>query len=181
MDDLTTEERIMDTLSDAQLDDEIHRAASSLQTTHVAAQKIVKKHVAAIVPLGLLPLPLVDIAALSAAQLHLIRSLSHVYQRDFDEQKSKAIVTSLISGSLPMLTMLGLSSVSKAMPVIGTVGGAVSVTVLASAITYATGQVFIHHFDLGGTLDDFDSKQWQGFFKQQFEEKKLQLKNKLKS
>ncbi len=165
--------------SEAQLDAEIHQLASTLQENHSQAQKIVKTHMAATISLGLLPLPLVDIAALTAAQLNLIRSLSKIYNRDFNEKKSKAMVTSLIAGSLPMLTMLGLSSFTKILPGIGTVAGGVSMSVLSSAITYATGQVFIHHFDLGGTLDDFDSKQWQGFFKQQFEEGKLQIKAKL--
>ena len=169
----------MDNLSDVQLDAEIHRVASALQEKHTRAQKIVKKHMAATIPLGLLPLPLVDIAALTATQLNLIRSLSKVYTFDFDEQKSKAVVTSLVGGSLPVLMMLGLSSFAKILPGMGTIGGGVSMAVLSGAITYATGQVFIHHFDRGGTLEDLDSKQWQGFFKQKFEVGKLQLKMQL--
>lgn len=52
-------------------------------------------------------------------------------------------------------------------------------TALAGAVTYATGQVFIRHFEAGGTFQNFESKHWQAFFKQQLEEGKTFVKHKL--
>ncbi|MBJ6609848.1 MAG: DUF697 domain-containing protein [Candidatus Thiothrix moscowensis] len=182
------EQQIMTAAEQSQLIDEltmklqeveIKLAAASLQGKHITAQNRVKTHMVAGMALGILPAPVFDIAALSGVQLNLLRSLCRHYGVSFDEQLSKGILNSLISGSLPVLTVLGLSSVAKLIPGIGTVGGGISMTVLAGATIYATGQVFIRHFEAGGSLQDFDGKHWQAFFKQQFEEGKASVRNKL--
>lgn len=158
---------------------EIKLAAASLQGKHVSAQNVIKTHMVAGMALGLLPAPLFDIAALSGVQLNLLRTLCKHYQVAFDEQRGRGMVSALASGSLPVLTVLGLSSFAKLIPGIGTIGGGISMTVLAGATIYATGQVFIRHFEAGGTLQNFDSKHWQMFFKQQLEEGKTFAKGKL--
>ncbi len=158
---------------------EIKLAASSINSQHVAAQNIAKTHMIAGMSLGLLPAPLFDIAALTGTQLNLLRSLSQHYGISFDEQTSKAVVTSLLSGSIPVLTVLGLSSIVKIIPGIGTIGGGISMTVLAGAVIYATGQVFIRHFEAGGTLENFDGKHWQAFFKEQLAEGKAFVRSKV--
>lgn len=171
--------QLIDELTTKLLEVEIKLAAASLQGKHIAAQNVVKTHVIAGMALGLLPAPLFDIAALSAVQLNLLRSLCRHYAVAFDEQMGKGIVSSLASGSLPVLTVLGLSSFAKLIPGFGTIGGGISMTVLAGSTIYATGQVFIRHFESGGTLQNFDSKHWQAFFKQQLEEGKALVKGKL--
>ena len=100
------------------------------------------------------------------------------YNVDFDEQLGKMLVTSLVSGSVPVLTVVGLSSFVKIIPGIGTVGGGISMTVMSGAVIYATGQVFIQHFEAGGSFDDFDTKQWKSYFKEQLEEGKKAVKKK---
>jgi uncharacterized protein (DUF697 family) len=171
--------QLIDDLTTKLLEVEIKLAAISLQSKHIAAQNIVKTHMVAGMALGLLPSPLFDIAALSGVQLNLLRNLCQQYAVEFDEQVSKGLLTSLASGALPVLAVLGLSSFAKLIPGIGTVGGGISMTVLAGATIYATGQVFIRHFETGGTLQDFDAKHWQMLFKQQFEEGKAFVKNRI--
>lgn len=158
---------------------EIKLAATSIQNQHVAAQNIAKTHMIAGMSLALLPAPLFDIAALSGTQLNLLRSLSQHYKVNFDEQTGRAVLTSLISGSLPVLTVIGLSSVVKLIPGIGTMGGGLSMTGLSGAVIYATGQVFIRHFESGGTFQNFDGKHWQTFFKQQLNEGRAFVRSKL--
>jgi uncharacterized protein (DUF697 family) len=175
----TEHAQLIDELTTKLQEVEIKLAAASLQGKHVSAQNTVKTHMVSGMALGLLPAPLFDIMALSGVQLNLLRSLCKHYAVDFDEQLGKGMVSALVSGSLPVLTVLGLSSFAKLIPGIGTVGGALSMTVLAGATLYATGQVFIRHFEAGGTLLDFDSKHWQAFFKQQLEEGKTFVRNKL--
>lgn len=157
---------------------EIKLASVSHQNSHVVAQNIVKTHLIAGMALGLLPIPLFDIASLTGTQLSLLRSLSQHYGVDFDEKKGKVILTSLVSGSLPVLTVLSLSSLSKAIPGFGTLGGGISMTVLVGAVVYATGQVFIRHFEAGGTFEDFKSKHWQAYFKKQVEEGRILMNKK---
>lgn len=158
---------------------EIKLAATSLQNKHMVAQGVVKTHIIAGMALGLLPAPLFDIAALTGTQMNLLRTLSRHYGIGFEEKAGKAALTSLIGGALPVMTVVGLSSFAKLIPGIGTIGGGISMTVLSGATIYATGQVFIRHFEAGGTFRDFDAKHWRTFFREQLEEGKIQIRSKL--
>jgi len=133
-------------------------------------QCIVKNHVLSGSAIGLIPIPFVDTFALSANQLKMLLRLSEHYQLDFNERRAKIILIALVSGSLPTFTVLGLSSVLKLIPGIGTLGGNASLSILGGAITYATGQSFVKHFEAGGTLDDFHANHYVNFFKQKLKE-----------
>lgn len=172
--------QLIDELTSKLLDVDIKLTAASMQNRHITAKNIVKTHMMAGMSLGLVPAPLFDVAALTGVQMNMLRTLSKYYEIDFDEQKSKALLTSLLSGSVPVLTVISLSSFAKLIPGIGTLAGGVSMTVLSGAVIYATGQVLIKHFDLGGTLEDFDGKYWHAYFKQELEEGKLFVKSQLK-
>ena len=151
----------------------------SIKNEHALAQDIVKTHMLAATSVGFLPLPLLDIAALTGTQLSLLHRLCNHYGVEFNEKKSKTLLTSLIGGSLPIVVTMGLSSFAKVIPGIGTVSGGIGTAALAVAVVYATGQVFIRHFEVGGTLEDFNSQHWQSFFKQQLEEGKTFVRKKL--
>lgn len=158
------------------MDVELKLASSTLESNRLIAENIIKTHMFAGSALALLPMPLFDLAALTGTQVSLLRSLSTQYGVDFDEQRGKVLLTSLISGSIPLLAVIGLSSFAKLIPGIGTIGGGISMTVLSSSLIYASGQVFVRHFEQGGTLADFQSKHWKSYFTQQFEEKKAAMK-----
>ena len=158
------------------MDAELRLASSTIESKRLTAMNIIKTHMTAGATLALLPVPLFDLAALTGTQVSLLRSLSQHYGVDFDEQKGKVLLGSLISGSLPLLAVMGLSSFSKLIPGIGTIGGGISMTILTSSLIYATGQVLIRHFEEGGTLADFQGKYWKSFFTEQFEEKKQEMK-----
>lgn len=157
LDELTTQ------LSHAQ----VELAVTSITLKYNEAINIVKNHVMAGSSMGLVPFALFDIVALSANQHLMVKHLCRHYDVEFDVQRSKLLVISLMTGSLPALTVIGLSSLSKFIPVIGTLGGSASVAISGGAVTYATGQTFIRHFSLGGNLDNFIVNQYSGFFKKQ--------------
>ena len=142
------------------------------------ANSIVKNHVWTSSAVGLIPLPVIDIFALSSTQLNMLHRLSQHYQLDFDEKKAKSAVVALISGSLPTLTLLGLSSVIKVIPGMGTLGGNAGLSLAGGAVTYATGQSFIKHFNDGGTIHDFQAKNFSQFFKQELKKGKRFVANK---
>ena len=174
---LTKERAVLnDHLVTKLMDVELQLASSTVESQRLTSQNIIKTHMVAGSALSLLPVPLFDLAALTGTQVSLLRSLSQHYGVDFDEQKGKVLLTSLISGSIPLLAVMGLSSFAKLIPGIGTIGGGISMTVLSCSLIYATGQVFVRHFEEGGTLADFQSKHWKSFFTQQFEEKKTEMK-----
>ena len=174
-----TEERsvLNDHLVTKLMDVELQLASSTLESKHATAQNIIKTHMVAGAAMALLPVPLFDLASLSGTQVSLLRSLSKHYDvMDFDEQKGKVLLSSLVSGSIPLLTVMGLSSFAKLIPGIGSIGGGISMTVLTGSLIYATGQVLVRHFEEGGTLTDFESKYWKNYFMEKFEEKKAQMK-----
>lgn len=144
-------------------------AATVSEARHIAANGIVKNHIIASITLGLVPVPLFDLAALTATQMSLLRSLAAHYEVEFDDSDTKPLLTALVSGSLPVLGVLGLSSFVKVIPGVGSLVGSASVGVLAGAVTYAVGQVFVMHFEAGGTLEDFDPMQARAFFKRELE------------
>lgn len=140
------------------------------------ANNIVKNHVIASITLGLIPIPLFDLTALTTTQISMLHSLSAQYQKPLQDNNMKAIVTALIGGSLPVASIMGLSSFTKLIPGIGSLVGSASLGVVAGAVTYAIGHTFIEHFEAGGTVDDFKPQQAKVFFEQKFHEGKAFVK-----
>jgi uncharacterized protein (DUF697 family) len=90
---------------------------------------------------------------------------------------SKSLITSLVGGSLPVIGVLGLSSVAKLIPGIGTLVGSASLSITAGAVTYAIGQVFIMHFEAGGSFENFEVKQAKSYFEREFKAGKAFVKD----
>ena len=135
-----------------------------------AADSLIKNYVITSTALGLIPLPLVDLAGFMALQIKLVHGLTKHYGVPFKENLVKSLVTSLISGAGSIIGVMGISSISKLVPGLGTLGGGASVAITAGAVTYAVGQVFVRHFESGGTLLDFDPKKMRDVFKRKLKE-----------
>lgn len=129
------------------------------------AQEIVKTHLLLAVGGGLIPLPFVDFAAVTGVQVNMVRSLSKLYGKDFNEQIGKSLVTALVGTSLARMA----ASAVKTIPLLGSILGTATQAVLSGASTYAVGQVFIHHFDKGGSLSDFSPEDLKEKYKAEFE------------
>lgn len=135
------------------------------------AEKIIRDNVAWSCAGGLIPVPLFDIAAITAAQLKLVRELSQLYGVPFEDHLGKNVVASLVGSIGSAAIGRGIfCSILKAVPVIGTLGGLISVPIVAGAATYALGRVFVKHFESGGTLLDFKPEPVREFFEAKFRE-----------
>ena len=144
---------------------ELEAVAAEVQ--EITASSIVKNHLITSMGLGLVPIPLFDVSALTTVQMNMLRSLSAHYGVPVRDQDLKSMLLSLAGGAMPVLAIVGLSSFAKVIPGIGTLAGSASLSVLAGAVTYAVGQTFILHFEAGGTLENFDPKQAQAFFRRE--------------
>ncbi len=133
------------------------------------ANTIIRNHVAWSMGMGLIPVLMADIFAVSALQLDMIKQLCKVYGVDYKETEGKAIVTSLTSSTI---ARLGAASVVKLIPGIGTILGGITVSSFAGASTYALGEVFKKHFSEGGTILDFDPKRLKKYYNSKFEKGK---------
>lgn len=136
------------------------------QQQYDQAQRMVRQHLLAGTAMSAIPLPMLDVAALMSTQLHLLDKLSQHYAIPFDKKLARLKLLALLGSMLPATTLMGLSSLSKLIPGIGTIAGGVSVSALSGAMIYATGSVFIRHFAAGGTLESFDSKKQRLSFRQ---------------
>jgi uncharacterized protein (DUF697 family) len=118
---------------------------------------------------GLIPIPLLDVATIMGIQIKMISDISELYEVPFSEHRVKNILYPLVSsvGIAPLGAGL-VSSLVKVIPVVGTAAGLVSLPLMASALTYATGKVFIAHFESGGTLLDFDPAQMREHYAKEF-------------
>jgi uncharacterized protein (DUF697 family) len=118
---------------------------------------------------GLVPLPLVDVAAVGGIQLQMLRRLSHVYDVPFSQNKGKSIIASLAGSAIPASSGMGVASALKMWPGIGTAVSALTMPALSAAATYAIGKAFIEHFKSGGTFLDFNPPDYHEFIKSQRE------------
>lgn len=146
-------------------------AATPLTEKAAIADGLIRQYVAWSCAGGLLPVPLLDIAAITAAQLELVRKLSALYGVPFKDHLGRSVVASLVGGVGSAAAGRGIfCSVLKAVPVVGTLGGLISVPIVAGSATYALGKVFVEHFEQGGTLLDFDPKPMRAYFEGKLQE-----------
>lgn len=130
-----------------------------------SANETVKNHVLWAMGAGLVPFPVLDIAAVTAVQLSMIEKLCKTYEVEYSESAGKSFLSALAGGTV---ARMGASFI-KTLPLVGTVLGGVSMAVLSGATTYAVGQVFISHFEAQGTLDNFNINAWKKVYEEQLE------------
>lgn len=109
---------------------------------------------------GLVPVPMLDFAAVAAVQLRMLEKLSELYGVTFRENLGKELIATLVATAMPYNvaagTAIGLSSFIRFVPVVGQIFGLAILPAFAGASTFALGRVFIKHFESGGTFLDFD-------------------------
>jgi len=122
---------------------------------------------------GLIPIPFIDIAAVGGVQLQMLRRLSEIYGIEFSENMGKSVIASLAGSVIPASTAattgIGVSSVLKTVPGIGTAIATCSMAAYSAGGTWIIGKVFIQHFASGGTLLDFNPPDYREFIKAQKE------------
>ncbi|MDZ5456889.1 YcjF family protein [Azohydromonas lata] len=134
------------------------------------ADNTVKNHVIAATGVSLVPVPLLDLAAIMGIQVDLMHELCKLYDVPFKEKLVRSLLTSLAGAAGTVVAMATLTSLAKTVPMLGSVAGAAGLSATAAAVTYATGRVFIQHFEGGGSLSDFDPVQFKELFKAKIKE-----------
>ncbi len=139
------------------------------------ADKIVRKYTIGALAVGLVPVPFLDMAALSGIQIKMLHSLANVYEIEFSEELGKSLTGSLLGGGISLSISLNLANFIKIIPFLGLATGMVSMSVFGGASTYAVGKVFIQHFESGGTFLTFDPQQVRNHYAKQFEKGKQEI------
>lgn len=125
---------------------------------------------------GFVPLPLFNVATVTAGNLLLAKKLSELYGVEFKEGAAKKIIAATLSAGAGTLATPLVESVVGLVPVIGWPLVIGTKPVLNGMTTYALGRMFITHFERGGSFigsnmdvmkDDFksafkNSREWLG-------------------
>jgi len=160
-------EDLLLTTADAATADSVNAAA-----TKSRARKLVERFSLYSGVAGLLPVPVVDVAAVGGVQLQMLRRISQLYDVPFSKNRGKAIMASLAGTMIPASTGLGVARMAKSVPVAGTAIGAMTAPALSVGATYVIGMAFVEHFARGGTLLDFDPPDHREFIKAPAEQRK---------
>jgi uncharacterized protein (DUF697 family) len=118
---------------------------------------------------GLIPFPIIDLATIIGVQMKMVSEISDVYGVGFSENTAKNTISAALSGVTASTFAQGtLGSSIKSIPLIGTLVGTITMPFFASASAYALGNVFINHFEEGGSFLDLDPAKFAENFKKMF-------------
>ena len=112
-----------------------------------AARKIVERHRTYAAVGGLFPLPVVNIAGVTAINMRMVKQLSDLYGVPFERDRTRSMIIGLMGGAVP--TGLGAATASTLVFVVpgsALFGLAVS-AISAGALTRGIGLVFVEHFE----------------------------------
>src|SRR5262245_28182658 len=119
-----------------------------MEERDLAAEKMVDRHMWYAAGVGLVPIPLVDIAAVTGIQVLMIKAMSENYGVEFKEDRVRMILGALVGGATTGL--LGGSYVAasmlRAVPLVGQTLVGLRLSIYGAAVTYAVGKVFAQHY-----------------------------------
>jgi uncharacterized protein (DUF697 family) len=96
---------------------------------------------------GIIPLPIVNISAITTVIVRMLRRLAKLYDVSFDPVRTRALVISLLGGTLPTgFAVTTSSTLVYLLPGANLAGMAVS-CISAIACTRAIGHIFIEYFE----------------------------------
>jgi len=130
-----------------------HDAAAALRRRKAVA--IVERYANWSAVGGVIPVPLVNAAAITTLMVRMIKSLSTLYGVPFEHNRTRAAVIGVMGGVLPTgLATIATSTLTYFIPGYGILSLAVS-SVTSSAYARSIGQLYIEHFEIGATEIDF--------------------------
>lgn len=132
------------------------------------AEGIIRYHTFLSMGAGAIPIPLADLTAVLALQMDMIKQLSEVYEMDYLDLSGKAFITS-VTGSVA--ARMGASLI-KFIPGVGSIVGAVSMSIMSGASSYAVGKVCANYFENNINLNDIDPETAKRMFEEEFKKGK---------
>jgi uncharacterized protein (DUF697 family) len=118
------------------------------------ARAIVQRHAAYAAVGGIIPLPIANVASITAVIVRMVKMLSDLYAVPFERDRARAIVIGMMGGAMPTgLAAVTTSTLVYIVPGSALIGLAVS-SIAAIACTRGIGRIFVEHFENGATLQD---------------------------
>lgn len=121
------------------------------------AMAIVRRYTMVSAAAGVVTVPVLDVAALGAIHIALIKEITTHYGAEFSEHAARniliAIGASLIPGSIGSVFA---RRALRLLPFVTPGIGLAAMSASSAVVSYLLGTVFVRHFEAGGTLDTFD-------------------------
>ena len=122
---------------------------------------IIRKYTLASTAAGLIPVVGLDVAAVTTAQVFMIRELANLYKIPHEGRLSQTVMTSLIGSTVSrVITAL----ISNVIPGGGGAGSHLASAAVAGIYTATAGEFYKIHFRDGGTLDDVNFSDFSNYF-----------------
>jgi uncharacterized protein (DUF697 family) len=121
------------------------------------ANRIVERHAVYAGLGGIIPVPLANVASITAVIVRMVKVLSRLYGVPFERDRARAIIIGLMGGAMPTgLAAATTSTLVYVVPASGIIGLAVS-SLTGAACTRSIGRIFVEHFESGATLHDLSA------------------------
>ena len=117
------------------------------------AHKIVSRHKNYAAAGGLVPLPVINIAGVTAINLRMVKQLSELYQVPFERDRTRSLIVGLIGGAVPTGVGTATSSIMMWVMPGGVLLGLGAAALTAGALTRGIGLVFIESFERGAQTE----------------------------
>ncbi len=137
----------------AELEKELHRDRKvALEyrknlTRHPTCEKIINRYVLISAGVGLLPIPGLDIAALTAVQIKLIDELAEQFGKNYTEAEARHTLTALTGGMLGPLAAPAVASATVMIPLVGPLLTVAAKPGAAAASTRMVGHLALERFE----------------------------------
>lgn len=118
-----------------------------------AASSIIERYATYSAGGGIIPLPVLGVASVTAINVRMVRLLSNLYGVPFERERARVLVAGLAAGAMPVGLAGAAASVLPLIPASGIVVLAIS-SVTAVVFTRAIGRLFVASFETGTTPHD---------------------------
>ena len=149
--------------------------------TRLSAHKIVARWSRWSLAASVVPLPLLDMAAISGVQVKMIYELCKTYEVDF-EHKAAVAIASGVAGGAAVQTLAGV--IAKQMlrfaPGVGQIFMFAVEPLMSYVTTQAIGLAFISHFEDDGRMHDFNPEKIKQYMAAQIEKRKQMFRSKIR-
>ena len=148
-------------------------ADTELDTRREAtADAIIKSHMTYSALGGAIPVPLLDLGAVAAIQVDMLKQLAKTYDVELDARSTRTFVTAALTTLVGRAAARVGASLLKVVPVVGWAAGGVAQAAITASATYAVGRVFARLFREGRSLDTLTAESVRDELRAQFEEGK---------
>jgi uncharacterized protein (DUF697 family) len=147
--------------------------AGGAKALELKADNLIKNHVLGACAASMVPVPLFDVAAITAVQVRMIYKLAEMYDKTFSEHAVRNTIAALVGGTVGHgAGVMAAISLTKAIPGVGWMLGMISLPAVAGGATYAVGRVFARHFQEGGSVSDISVENVRSYYNEQLEKGK---------